>query len=542
MVTKALRSLPAWVGLLALTPLAALAIGALTGDDGGATRALAATRLIDMTTSSMLLVFGATLGVSCIGAGLAWLVCNYRFPGRGWFDWVLMLPLAAPSYVLAYAYLDLTQAAGPLQSALRDATGWRVGDYLFPEVVGLPGAILIFSLCLYPYVYALARSAFNGSGGQTRDAARLLGCTGAAVFWRVGLPMARPAVAAGAALAAMETLADYGAVAHLGVSTYTVGIMRAWSSAGEPIAAARLAVVLVVICLALLWIERAARGRGERFADAASSPPSLIQLSPVRAWVCSGLCLLVLTLALVVPTAYLLSISLDAGPSRGLTDAVVRTLLLAITAAVILTLVGFGIASATRSGSPMARATQQLMSAGYATPGAAAALGILMLVGAVSTLLPDTSIIVAAGPALLIAAYQCRFGSAAQGSVAAALSRHPSVLDEAARTLGCSETSLIGRVHWPLARTGLLTGALLAFVEVVKELPATIILRPFDFDTLAVLAHGYASEERLAQAASPALAIVLVCAPAMIAVAWLTRQRSLEASANRPTPVGAVPV
>lgn len=528
MAPRALPASAAWVALLALTPLAALAIGALIGDDGGATQALIATRLVDMTVSSLILALGATLGVSCIGAGLAWLVCNYRFPGRGWFDWALMLPLAAPSYVLAYAYLDLTQAAGPLQSALREAFGLRVGEYAFPEIVGLPGAIVIFSLCLYPYVYALARTAFNASGGQTRDAARLLGCRDPAVFWRVGLPMARPAIAAGAALAVMETLADYGAVAHLGVSTYTVGIMRAWSSAGEPIAAARLAVILVVICLALLWIERAARGRSERFADTSPAPPSLIPLSRLSGWLCTSLCTLVLMLALVVPSTYLLSIAVDAGPARGLVDAATRTLALACAAALVLTLVGFGIASAARCGSKLAGTTQQLMSAGYATPGAAAALGILMLIGALGGLFPDTSLIVVAGPALLIIAYQCRFGSAAQGSVAAALSRHSSLLDDAGRTLGCNDTSLVWRVHWPLARTGLLTGGLLAFVEVVKELPATIILRPFDFDTLAVLAHGYASEERLAQAASPAIAIVMLCAPAMIAVAWLTRQRKVS--------------
>lgn len=524
------RASPAvWLALVALTPLAALAFGAILGDDGGATRALIETRLAAMTAMSLTLALGATLGVSVIGAGLAWLVCNYQFPGRRWFDWALMLPLAAPSYVLAYAYLDLTQAAGPLQSALREATGWRVGDYAFPEIVGLPGAIVIFSLCLYPYVYALARTAFNASGGQTRDAARLLGCKGPAVFWRVGLPMARPAIAAGAALAVMETLADYGAVAHLGVSTYTVGIMRAWSSAGEPIAAARLAVILVVICLALLWIERAARGRSERFTDTSPSPPSLIPLASVTGWICTGVCALVLTLALIVPTTYLLSIAMEAGPPRGLAEAATRTIALASGAALVLTAIGFGIASAARRGSRVAGTTQQLMSAGYATPGAAAALGILMLIGAVGSLFPETSLIIAAGPALLIAAYQCRFGSAAQGSVAAALGRHSKLLDDAARTLGCNDTSLIWRVHWPLARTGILTGALLAFVEVVKELPATIILRPFDFDTLAVLAHGYASEERLAQAASPAIAIVLVCVPAMIAVAWLTRQRTSNA-------------
>lgn len=538
----AYRTSPAaWLALLALTPLAALAVGAVVGTDGGATRALIATRLASMTTASLLLALGTTIGVSIIGAGLAWLVCNYRFPGRGLFDWALMLPLAAPSYVLAYAYLDLTQAAGPIQSALREATGWRVGEYAFPEVVGLPGAVVIFSLCLYPYVYALARTAFNASGGQTRDAARLLGCGGAAVFWRVGLPLARPAIAAGAALAVMETLADYGAVAHLGVSTYTVGIMRAWSSAGEPIAAARLAVILVAVCLALLWIERAARGRSERFADTSPSPPTLNPLHPLRGWICTSLCASVLILALAVPAAYLLGMAIDAGPARGLAASAVRTLILASVAALALTAIGFAIASAARQGSRLARVTQQLMSAGYATPGAAAALGILMLVGALGALLPETPLIVVAGPALLIVAYQCRFGSAAQGSVAAALSRHSSLLDDAARTLGCRDSSLLWRVHWPLARTGLLTGGLLAFVEVVKELPATIILRPFDFDTLAVLAHGYASEERLAQAASPAIAIVLLCVPAMIAVAWLTRQRMGESRVVNAQLTAAIP-
>ncbi|MFN3230908.1 MAG: ABC transporter permease [Alphaproteobacteria bacterium] len=521
-----LPPLSVWLAAVGLAPLAALLFAGLFGSDGGETARLAETRLPGMAWASLALGIGTALGVGVLGTGLAWLVAAYRFPGRGFFDWALMLPLAVPGYVLAYAYLDLTTAAGPLQAALRDATGWRFGSYVFPEVQGLGGAVFIFSLCFYPYVYALARTAFAIQGASTLEAARTLGMTHVQAFWRIALPLARPALIAGCTLAVLEALADYGAVVHLGVPTFTVGILRAWSAAGEPVAAARLAILLVVVCLALLAIERAARGRGERFVENRTSRS--MNRRPLLAWhgpAATALCLVVLFLALVLPGLHLAGLAWDAGPARGVGAATLRTLLLAAGSALILCAIGFGIASAARRGEASANRIRALLPAGYATPGAAAALGVLALAGALQTTLGTAAASIFVGPVLLLLAYQTRFAAAAFGPIETALGRTPASLDHSARVLGCRQSELKRRVHWPIGRAGIGTAALLVFVEIVKELPATIILRPFDFDTLAVLAHAYASEERLAQAASPALAIVLLCAPAMVIAARATRSK-----------------
>lgn len=510
---------------VALAPVAALILAAMFGSDSGETLRLAQTRLPDYALASALLAALVAVGVCILGGGLAWLIAMYRFPGRDMFDWALMLPLAAPAYVLAYAYLDLTTAAGPLQSALRATTGWTAGGYRFPEVSGLPGAAFVFSLGYYPYVYALARRAFGEQAATLMDAGRTLGRGPWGVFRGVALPLARPALIAGMALALMETLADYGAVAHLGVPTFTFGVLRAWSAAGEPVAAARLAAILLIVCLALLAIERRARGRARVAVSRGSRPRPPRRLTGRSAWAAAATCALVLTFGLLLPAGYLAFLAFDAeSMTLSIFRAAGHSALLGTAAAAIAALIAYGLAAGARAGSPWSARTKELAAAGYAVPGAVAALGVLFLAGAARDVAAPVWTIGIGGIPLLLLAYQTRYAAAAVGPVSSAFERMPPSLDAAARSLGCGPRDLTRRVHLPILAPSIVTAVILVFVEVVKELPATMILRPFDFNTLAVLAHAYASDERLAQAAAPALLIVLICAPPM---AFATRAMNL---------------
>jgi iron(III) transport system permease protein len=517
-----------WVAVL---PLGALVIYALANGDGGATAALARTRLPAYLWQSLLVSGFSTLGVILVGGSLGWLVAVHRFPGRAVLDWALVLPLAAPAYVLAYAYQDLTSAAGPLQSALRASTDLSVGEYWFPHVRGVWGSAFVFSLALYPYVYLLARRAFAGQAATLADAARSLGRGTWGVIFDVAVPLARPALVAGAALTVMETLADFGAVAHLGASTLTVGVMRAWASAGEPAAAARIALVLLVVCAAVLALERASRGRARIAPSTRSERPQPPQpLSGWRGWGATSACLGVLVLALGIPLARLGVLALEHGVRPDLPRAALHSLLLALAASALAASVALGAALAARLGSRAARAGLKIAELGYAAPGAVAALGAIALLGAVqagvNAILPGSGTVLLVGglPALLLA-YQTRFAAAALGPVTSALARVTPALDDAARTLGAAPRALAARVHLPLARAGVVSAALLVFVEVLKELPATVILRPFDFDTLAVVAHNYAADERLGNAAAPSLLLVAVAlAPMIYAARTLARE------------------
>lgn len=518
---------------LAAAPLGALAVAALLGSDGGVAAEIARARLPDYLVQTFAVSGLTALGVTVLGAALGWLVAMHRFPGRDVFDWLLLVPLAAPAYVLAYAYADLTAAAGPLQSALRAATGWSVGSYPFPRVAGIGGAAFVFTLALYPYVYLLARRAFDAQAGPLVDAARTLGRRPLGVLRDVALPLARPALVAGATLAVMETLADFGAVAHLGVSTLTVGVVRAWAGAGAPVAAARLALLLLIVCAGFIAVERASRGRAQAAPSARSDRPARPPeaLTRARGWAAFALCAGVLVLALGAPLARLAYHAWRAGVGGDVVAAALRSMLLGGGAAAIAAALALGVALAARYRIAGATSAMRVARLGYATPGAVAALGALALFGAAQTLLDGVSggaapIALAGGLPALFLAYQTRFAAAALGPATAALERIPASLDGAAQTLGADRRALAARVHVPLMRPALVAAALLVFVEVMKELPATMILRPFDFDTLAVLAHAYAADERLARAAGPALTLVAVAIGPMVAAARVMARRS----------------
>ncbi|HYG28184.1 MAG TPA: ABC transporter permease subunit, partial [Caulobacteraceae bacterium] len=437
----------------------------------------------------------------------AWLVVMHRFPGRDIFAWALALPLAAPAFALAYAYADLTDIAGPIHAFLRS-----IGADIPLNVRSLPGAAFVLSCAFYPYVYLTARAAFVSQSVCALEAARTLGASPLDAFRRVALPLARPALAAGAALAVMETLADYGAVNFLGVQTLTTGVVRAWATYGAPGSAARLSLVLLVAAALLLWVERLNR-KGESYGASSARWRTLteVPLTGPGRWLATAFCLLLLTLGLLLPAGWLAYRALTYTPEF---DRILRAGAVSLGLGVAGAVVTVTLAAAIAFGARGQRLLQRVVSLGYATPGAVMAVGLLAPAAVLWGAGLGTG--VAMGLALLILAYAARLMAAAVEPIDAGLSRVTPSMDRAARTLGEDEAGAVRRVHIPLARGALWTAALLVFVDVMKELPATLILRPFNFDTLAVLADRYAADERLAEAAWPALLIVLAAAPAVV--------------------------
>ncbi|WP_375284462.1 ABC transporter permease [Marinicauda pacifica] len=513
---------PLWgavfVAFMCAAPLIAVAIVAVTGPWTDYFGHIAGTRLRVWLANTAIVGVIAVAAAGSIGSASAWTVARYAFPGRRAFEWLLALPLAMPAYAAAYGWYDLTQSTGPLGG-------------LVPVVRGPVGAGFIFAFTLYPYVYLLAREAFASQSSEAYDAARTLGCGPIEAFQRAALPMARPAIAAGLALVVMESLADFGAVVHLGAPTLSVGIIRAWAGEGSVADAARLALVLVSLAFLIFFIERFQRRRARQAAASGRKrPPRRVQLSPVRSALAIGLLSLPLMAGLIIPMGRLGWLATHSAVGRDLGAALWHSVQLAAISGGVAAILGVIAAYALRTRRLPAVLAARLAGLGYAVPGAVAAVGVLALFGwtqdgmdAVWTRLfgMPQPVLLSGGILGLIFAYQSRFAAAAIGPAESALARITPTLDGAARTLGAGPVEVAIRVHWPLIRSGALLAGLLVFVEVLKELPATMILRPFNFDTLAVTAHNYASDERLGMAALPALLIALAALGPMI---WIARQ------------------
>ncbi len=470
------------------------------------------------------LAVGVSLGTLILGVGTAWLVVMCRFPGKRVFEWALLLPLAVPTYVIAYAYTDFLQFTGPVQSLLRETFGWAAGDYWFPEVRSLGGAITLMSLVLYPYVYLLSRAAFVEQSVCALEVGRSLGRGPWRLFAGVAVPLARPAIVGGVALVLMEALNDFGAVQFFGVDTFTTGIYRTWFGLGESAAAAQLAACLLTFVIALLALERYSR-RKARFHHASTTYRELPQyrLSPVRAGLAFLCCLLPIAVGFLVPALVLLKMHVDVGDAllgTRFADYAINSLTLATVTAVIAValavLVGYGMRL--RPGRVTAMAAR-LASVGYAVPGSVIAVGLLIPLGWMDQqinlwareqfdILPG--LILTGTMVALVYAYVVRFLAVSFNAVEASLGRITPNMDAASRTLGHTAAGTLARIHLPMMRSSLLAAGILVFVDVMKELPATIILRPFNFDTLAVRAFELASDERLAQASTSSLAIVVV--------------------------------
>ena len=483
--------------------------------------------------TSLLLCLMVGVGVAAVGMATASAVTLFEFPGRRVFEWALLLPLAMPAYVLAYAYTDFLQYGGPLQTAMRSAFGLQ--GRLLPEVRSLGGAVLVFTAALYPYVYLLARTALSERAVHLMEAARLLGAPLSRRIRDVALPLARPAVAAGVALALMETLADFGVSSYFGIQTFTAGIYKAWLSMDNRMAAAQLATVLLVFVAVLLRMERSAQqrmrfaaGRGAR-AGAADAAP--VQLRGRRAMLAWAVCALPIAFGFVLPVLFMLRplvLGWDEVMWSQFAHWTLNSLWLAGLSAALATALALSLAFAVRrQPDALTRTAVQLASLGYAVPGAVIVVGLLLPVGWLQAAAPQigAGYWITATVLGVVWAYLVRFSAVALQSIQSGYSRIPPSFDDTARMLGTTGTGLLARVHWPLLRRSVAVAGLLVFVDVMKELPATLVLRPFNSDTLAVVTYQLARDERLGEAALPALALVLV---GLLPVALLSRTLRLK--------------
>ena len=498
-------------------------------------RHLAATVLPDYIWNSFLLAVGVALGTALLGVATAWLVTMHRFPGSRAFEWLLLLPLAMPAYVVAYVYTDLLEYAGAVQVFLRALFGWTTSqDYWFPEIRSLGGAVSLFSLVLYPYVYLVSKAAFIEQNICVLEVSRLLGCTPWQAFRRVALPLARPAVAIGVILALMETLNDLGAVEFFALRTFTVGIFDVWMNMGNAAGASQLALVLLIVIAGLIWAERAARRR-RRFHHTSGRYRRLDpqRLSGRAAGFAFIVCALPVLLGFLLPSAVLAWYAVTAwepGRLPGFLLFAEHSLTLAGIAALAASAFGLVLAYGARAGAPpLAQGAARFVSLGYAVPGAVLALGVMIPLAGLDRTIDafaraefgtSTGLLFSGTLFAVSAALTVRFLALAYGTSDAGLSKVTPNIDSAARTLGHGPFSRLKRVHLPIVRGSVLTGALLVFVDSMKELPMTLILRPFNYETLATNVYQFASDELLEECALSALAIVLA---GVVPVVLLTR-------------------
>jgi iron(III) transport system permease protein len=501
---------------------------------------LAATVLPLYVRNSIWLMLGVGTGVTLIGVTTAWLTTMTRFPGVRVFEWALILPLAMPAYVIGYTYTGLMDFAGPVQTALRAAFGWGAHDYWFPEVRSLGGATAMLLLVFYPYVYLLARTAFIDQSVCAIEVSRTLGRTPWQSFIHVSLPLARPAIIGGVALALMETLGDFGTVQYFGVDTFTTGIYRTWLGMDEPRTAAQIAAILLLIVFTLLLLERWSRGarRYHHMSAYHRALPSyrLRGARVVGAWLA---CALPVLFGLIVPAGALIYIAIDNAAlsiDARYCHLVVNTLWLAVAGALVTVVLAATLAYAARFSSANAvRGAERIAAMGYAIPGTVLAVGVMLPFVWIDNRVDDfarsafgfsTGLLLSGTLAAVVFGYAVRFLAVALNPIESALARVTPSIAGAARVLGASPSAALVRVHVPLVAGGVTTALILLLVEIIKELPATLIMRPFNFDTLAIRTYQMASDERLAEAALPALTIVAVgLVPVILLSRALARSR-----------------
>lgn len=529
------------VAILAALPVLGLASQA-AGGSAGLWPHLIANVLPAALRDTLILLGGVGLITGLLGVGLARLVTGYEFPGRGVLEWALLLPLAVPTYIIAYAYLDLLHPVGLFQGAIRALLGYSSPrEFRLPDIRSMPGCIALLSLVLYPYVYLTTRAMFLTQPANLVDAARTLGGSPRSNFWRVTLPLARPAVAVGVSLALMEALNDIGASEFLGVRTLTVSIYTTWVTRSDLPGASQIALLLLVIVVALVSTERWARRRQAFSTQGGRSRRA--EPIPVRGARGVGLLLLgslPVLLGFAVPAAHLAREAWRriafAGLSPRLAGEAVSTLTLAGTATLATLLLGLLVAYASRlAPGRISSWAQRIATMGYAAPGTVVAIGVLIVLGAFDQLIDagarrwlgvSTGLLLMGSGAALVYAYVVRFMAISTGSIDAGLARIPRSLDDAARTLGRNTGRTLFEIHLPLSRAALAAGALLVFVDCVKELPATLLLRPLNVETFATHLYGEAARGTYEEASIAALAIVAVGLLPVIVLARVGRERS----------------
>ena len=492
------------------------------------------TVLTEYLINSALLVFGVSIGTLFIGVSTAWLTALCQFPGKKLFTWTLLLPMSMPAYIIAYTYTGMFDFAGPVQTQIREWTGWGYGDYYFPEIRSLDGAMVMLSLVLYPYIYLLARSAFLEQSICVLEVSRTLGCGAWCSFFRVALPLARPAIVAGLSLVLMETLADYGTVSYFGIGVFTTGIFRTWFGLGDSVAAAKLASLLLLFVFTLVVAERISRkqARYHHTSNKYSQLPEY-QLRGIAAWLAFGICFAPVFLGFILPAGQL---SVWAWQTYGeMVDSsfiqlTVNTVLLGLGSALLALLLALFLAYGKRLlATKSVMVSIRVAAIGYAIPGTVVAVGIIIpfawLDNSIDSFMREqfdysTGLILSGSLFAVLFAYMVRFLAVSLQTVESGLSKIKPSMDDAARSLGYRPRETLQKVHMPLMKGSLLTALLIVFVDVMKELPATLILRPFNFNTLAVRAFELASDERLAESSTAALMIVLV---GLIPVIYLSR-------------------
>ncbi|WP_370642414.1 ABC transporter permease [Afifella sp. H1R] len=488
------------------------------------------------TRTTLTLLFGTAVLVTVIGTGCAWLVTAYRFRGRAFLEWGLLLPLAVPTYIMAYAYMDVLSPLGFVQGVIRDLLGYSSPrEFRLPDIRAMWGAITLFGFVLYPYVYLTTRMMFLTQAANLVEASRTLGASRSAVFWRVALPLARPAIAVGVSLALMETLNDIGASQFLGVRTLTASVYTTWIVRNDLAGATQIATAMLVFVVALIWLERFARRR-QRYATNAQRSRAMAArpLSGAKGALAFAVGFLPIFIGFVGPASYLLTAAIRriefAGISPHIVRATINTVSVSAAATVLVLVAGFVVAYASRiRPGPWTGSFLRLSTLGYAVPGTVLAIGILIPVAALDRFIDrsasewfglSTGLLFMGSGCALVYAYTARFLAISSGGIEAGLSRIATSYDHAARTLGHTSTGALLRVHLPLSRTALTATGLLVFVDCMKELPATLLLRPLNFESLATLLYGEAARGTYEDAALAALVIVVI---GMLPVTLLAR-------------------
>lgn len=523
------------IAALVLVPVLALLVAAL-GGDAGLWPHLLAHVLPPTLLDTALLLAGVGALVVLLGTGSAWLVTAYDFRGRGVLDWALLLPLAVPTYIVAYAYMDLLHPIGPVQTFVRELFGLG-GPQAFrlPEIRSLGGCVFVLGFVLYPYVYLTTRALFLMQSASLLEAARALGAGRGGVFVRVAVPLARPAIAVGTSLALMETINDVGASEFLGARTLTISIYSTWANRADLAGAAQIALAMLVVVAALLALEHGGRRR-QRYAVSAQRAR---RMTPQRLHGAAGLGALALgavpvLIGFVAPTAYLVVETIErvrfAGFPPGLLRTALDTVALSGIATVATVSLGLVVAYAARvAPGTWSRSAERVAGLGYALPGTVLAIGLLFPLGALDGLIADAGerwfgaaggLLLLGSGAALVYAYSARFLAVASGGIAAGLERVAPALDQAARTLGERSGGVLRRIHLPLIRPAVAAAALLVFVDCMKELPATLLLRPLNLETLSTRLYAEAARGTYEEGAIAALIIV---AAGLIPVLLLAR-------------------
>ena len=472
--------------------------------------------LFDYMKNSAVLVFGVSIMALIIGAGSAWLVSNFDFLGKRFFEWALILPLSIPPYILAYTFTGLFDSYGTLNNLIRNIFELEQSYIFFPNIRNIWGAILVFSFTLYPYIYLVTRSAFLNQSRSTLEAGRILGLSRFEISFKLAMPMIRPAIIGGLMLVIMETLSDFGAVEHFSIPTFTTGIFRTWYGMGDLLTAMQLSSFLLILIAIFLFIENKSRRNADFVSDSSTHRPIQIErLNSKYSVLAFVFCSIPLLVGFILPTSELLVWAIYYNPSffdDRFLDAAINTITLALTAAVLCSMIALLINFSVRiNKNKILKILSSFLSIGYALPGLILAVGIVQTTTFIdSNLLNKTSLALTGSVFGLVLAYIIKSYALSNNTISSGMEKISMGIDNSARVLKSSGWNLLGRIHFPLLKTSFFTSIMLVISEVVKELPATLILRPFNFDTLAVSTYIYAAEERMRDAAAPSIAIIIV--------------------------------